>query len=70
MEKLPAIIAKIDLKSTGTSQRWTIGKLGDPVSGAIYIPKDTILPTKIVIGFLAGSKEHEQMKENIVEDKE
>lgn len=59
MQKLPAILAKIDLKSTGTSQRWTIGKPGDSVSGAIYIPKDTILPTEIVIGFLAGSKDHE-----------
>ena len=74
MEKLPAITAKIDLKTdfgTGAKyQRWTIGKPGAQVSGAIYLPKDVKLPTEITIGFLAGSKEHEQMKENIVEDKE
>jgi hypothetical protein len=73
MKKLPAIIAKIDLKTdfgTGAKlQRWTIGKPGAAVSGAIYLPKDVKLPCEITIGFLAGSKEHEQMKENIVEDK-
>ena len=75
MEKLKAIIAKIDLKTdsgvkglSGTSQRWTIGKPGDPISGAIYLSKDIVLPCKITIGFLAGSKEHEQMKENLVEE--
>ena len=76
MEKLKAIIAKIDLKtdsgrkdSDGKSQRWTIGKPGGPVSGAIYLPKGQVLPTELTIHFLAGSKEHEQMKENIVEGK-
>jgi hypothetical protein len=63
MEKLPSILAKIDLTSTGTSQRWTIGKPGDPISGAIYLPKDVLLPTEITIGFLAGSARHEKMKE-------
>jgi len=62
-EELPSIIAKIDLKTdfgTGAKlQRWTIGKPGDPVSGAIYLPKDVKLPCEITIGFLAGSKEHE-----------
>ena len=56
MEKLPTIIAKIDLTSTGTSQRWTIGKPGDSISGAVYLPKDVALPTEITIGFLAGLK--------------
>ena len=64
---IPSITAKIDLKTdfgTGAkSQRWTIGKPGDDVSGAIYLPKDQKLPTEITIGFLAGSKEHETMKE-------
>ena len=63
MEKLPAILAKIDLKSIGTSQRWTIGKPGGAVSGAIYLPKDVILPCEITIGFLAGSVQHEKNKE-------
>jgi hypothetical protein len=63
MEKLKAIIAKIDLNSDGTSQRWTIGNPGDAVSGAIYLPKDTILPCEITIGFLAGSIRHEKNKE-------
>jgi len=74
MEKLPAITAKIDLKTdfgTGAKlQRWTIGKPGAEVSGAIYLPKGMVLPTELTIHFLAGSKKHEQMKENIVEDKE
>ena len=63
MEKLKAIIAKIDLTSEGTSQRWTIGNPGDAVSGAIYLPKDVILPIEITIGFLAGSVRHEKNKE-------
>jgi len=52
MEKLKAILAKIDPTSTGTSQRWAIGKPGDAVSGAIYLPKDIKLPCEITIGFL------------------
>lgn len=52
MEKLKAILAKIDPTSTGTSQRWVIGKPGDAVSGAIYLPKDIKLPCEITIGFL------------------
>jgi hypothetical protein len=70
MEKLKAIFAKIDLKTdsevkglSGTSQRWTVGKPGDAVSGALYLPKDVILPIEITIGFLAGSREHEVNKE-------
>ena len=69
MEKLPAIIAKIDLKTdfgTGAKlQRWTIGAPGDAVSGALYLPKDVILPCEIVIGFLAGSVRHEKNKEEV-----
>lgn len=56
--QLPSITAKIDLNSTGTSQRWTIGKPGDAVSGAIYLPKDIVLPAGLTIHFLAGSFEH------------
>lgn len=56
MEKLPAIIAKLDPTSTGTHQRWLIGKLLGPVTGALYIPKDTKLPCEITIGFLAGEE--------------
>ena len=58
MEKLKAILAKIDPTSTGTSQRWLIGKPGDAISGALYLPKDTTLPSEITIGFLSreGSK--------------
>ena len=67
MEKLKTIIAKIDLTSTGTSQRWTIGKPGDAVSGALYLPKDIILPTELTIGFLAGSAQHERNKKEVVE---
>jgi hypothetical protein len=59
MKKLPAILAKPDLTSKGKSQRWFIGKPGDAVSGAIYLPKDVDLPTEITIGFLLGSREHE-----------
>ena len=62
MEKLKAILAKIDLKSIGTSRRWTIGKKGDAVSGALYLPKNVKLPCEITIGFLAGEKEHEENK--------
>ena len=67
MEKLKTIIAKIDLTSTGTSQRWTVGKPGDAVSGALYLPKDIILPTELTIGFLAGSAQHERNKKEVVE---
>lgn len=49
MEKQIKITAKIDLTSTGTSQRWTIGKPGDEVSGALYLPKDLDLPCEFVI---------------------
>ena len=54
MKKLKAILAKIDETSTGTSQRWTVGKPGGEVSGALYLPKDVQLPCEIIIGFLAG----------------
>jgi hypothetical protein len=57
MEKLKAILAKLDTKSAGTSQRWTIGKPGDAVSGALYLPKDVKLPCEITIGFLTGKRE-------------
>ena len=67
MKKLPAVLAKIDLKSTGTSQRWIIGKPGAAVSGALYLPKDMELPCEIVIGFLANSALHEKMKEEVEE---
>ena len=56
MEKLKAILAKIDHTSTGTSQRWTVGKPGDAISGALYLPKDVKLPCEIVIGFLGGEE--------------
>jgi hypothetical protein len=68
--ELSSITAKIDLKCTGTSQHWVIGKKGDAISGGIYVPKDMILPAELTIHFLAGSKEHEQMKENLVEVEE
>ena len=75
MEKLPAILAKIDLKTdsavkglSGTSQRWTIGKPGATISGAIYLPKDIVLPCEIVISFLAGSALHEKNKEEVEDD--
>jgi hypothetical protein len=58
MEKLKAIIAKKDPKSEGTSQRWIVGKVGSPVSGALYLPKDAKLPCEITIGFLTGEEEH------------
>jgi hypothetical protein len=64
MEKLPSITAKIDLRSTGTSQRWIIGKPGDEISGALYLPKGIKLPAEITISFLAGSKEHEVNKDD------
>lgn len=70
MEKLPSITAKIDLKTdqgvkglSGTSQRWTIGKPGDEISGTIYVSKDLVLPAELTICFLAGSKEHEVNQE-------
>jgi hypothetical protein len=65
MEKLTAIIARIDLKSTGTSQRWTIGKRGGAVSGALYLPKDVKLPCGITIGFLANSDIHINNKKEV-----
>lgn len=52
MKKLNAKIAKIDPTSEGKSQRWIVGKRGDEVSGALYLPKDVELPCEIVIGFL------------------
>ena len=63
MEKLSAIIAKVDLRSKGTSQRWAIGKPGNAVSGALYLSKDVKLPCEITIGFLAGSVRHKKNKE-------
>jgi len=68
VNELPLIIAKIDLTSTGTSQRWTIGKPGDEISGAIYLPKDLVLPAEIIISFLAGSKEHEKKKKEVLDE--
>jgi len=62
MEKLSATIAKVDLRSKGTSQRWTIGKPSDAVSGTLYLPKDIKLPCEITIGFLAGSVRHKKNK--------
>ena len=62
MEKLSAIIAKVDLRSKGTSQRWTIGKPSDAISGTLYLPKDIKLPCEITIGFLAGSVRHKKNK--------
>lgn len=56
MEKLTAINAKIDKTSTGTSQRWTVGKRGSKVSGALYLPKDVKLPCEITIGFFNNSE--------------
>ena len=67
VNELPLTKAKIDLTSTGTSQRWTINEPGDEISGAIYLPKDLTLPAEITICFLAGSKEHAINKK---EDKE
>lgn len=63
MKKLPLIIAKIDLRSTGTSQRYKVGKPGDEVSGALYLPKDLQLPCELTIAFLAGEREREARKE-------
>ena len=68
MEKLKARLAKIDLTSTGTSQRWIVGKPGAPVSGALYLPKDVKLPCEITIGFLAGSREHEVNKKEVLDE--
>ncbi len=59
MEKLPAITAKIDKTSSGTSQRWTVGKPGDEVSGALYLPKGVKLPCEITISFLTGGLSNE-----------
>jgi hypothetical protein len=70
LNKLPSLTAKIDLKCTGTSQHWVFGKPGDAVSGGIYVPRDMTLPAELTISFLAGSKEHERMRENIVDEKE
>ena len=63
MEKLPAINAKIDKTSTGTSQRWTVGKRGSKVSGALYLPKDVKLPCEITIGFFNNSELRLERKE-------
>lgn len=60
MEKLKAILAKIDKTSKGTSQRWTIGKPGDEVSGALYLPKNVKLPCEITIGFLIGTNKEDK----------
>ena len=67
VNELPLTTAKIDPTSTGTSQRWTINKPGDEISGAIYLPKGLVLPAEITICFLAGSKEHEKLKEEVDE---
>ena len=57
------ISANIDSFSTGNSQRWTIGELGDEISGAIYLPKNLVLPAEITICFLNKPENHEKKKE-------
>ena len=61
--ELPLISANIDSFSTGNSQRWTIGELGDEISGAIYLPKNLVLPAEITICFLNKPKNHEKKEE-------
>lgn len=57
MEKLTAIMAKIDTKAPKDAklQRWTVGSLGTQVKGALWLPRDVKLPTEITIGFLNNS---------------
>lgn len=57
MEKLTAVMAKIDTKAPKDAklQRWTIGSLGTQVKGALWLPRDVKLPCEIVIGFLNNS---------------
>ena len=56
MKKLKAVIAKIDSNSRGKLQRWTIGKLSDEISGALYLQKDIELPCEVTIGFLSKNR--------------
>ena len=64
--ELPLISANIDPFSTSNSQRWTIGKLGDEVSGVIYLPKNLVLPAEITICFLDKSKNHEIKGDHLI----
>ena len=69
--------AEIDLTSTGTHQRYTIGRgktatpLAD-ISGALYLSPNVKLPCEVTITFFAGEKESQIAKANAeeVEDEE
>lgn len=50
-ESIVTIKADLDPTSTGTSQRYTIGKIGDGISGAIYLSKHIELPCELTIQF-------------------
>lgn len=56
-ESLVTIKAELDHTSTGTSQRYTVGKIGDGISGAIYLSKHIEFPCELTIQF---SKKGEQ----------
>lgn len=68
IKKLPSIIAKRDLKATGTLHHYVVGKPGDEVSGGIYLDKTIQLPCELTITFLIGEKEHKEIKEMEVEE--
>lgn len=72
MEKLTAVMAKIDTKAPKDAklQRWTIGSLGTQVKGALWLPRDVKLPCEIVIGFLANSNIRIKNKKEINESTE
>jgi hypothetical protein len=49
------ITAKFDCVQ-GTCDRYTIGALGDDISGALYVKKSSVLPKEIKILFKEGSE--------------
>ena len=53
MYKLANMIADIDNDTSKDAalQRWTVGYITSPISGALWLPRDVKLPCKITIKF-------------------
>jgi len=52
MEARPnTVIAKLDKKVKGKRKRFTVGNMGSPISGALYLKKGVSLPTDLTVIF-------------------
>lgn len=49
MSNVVNVKAKFDMLTEGKLRRYTIGKPGDNVSGAIYVRSDSEVPTSVVL---------------------